>query len=63
MAPKTGRIKLRVLSFYLSLSKQMMQRFFSYGTFKKLELLGALDSVHVFEGKSKSIIPLVKKFS
>ena len=40
----------------------MMQRFLSYGMFKKLELLEALDPVHVFESKSKSIIPSAVQF-
>ncbi|KAK4291750.1 hypothetical protein Pmani_035437 [Petrolisthes manimaculis] len=54
--------QVKTLNFYVTLSNQMFQRFFSSGTFDKLQLMEALDPENVREGKPKSVIPLALKF-
>lgn len=54
--------QVKTLNFYVTLSKQMFQRFLSSGMFDKLQLLEALDPENVREGKPKSVIPLAVKF-
>lgn len=54
--------RVKTLNFYVTLSKQMLQRFLSSGMFENLQLLEALDPTNVRAGKPTSIIPLAIKF-
>ncbi len=61
-AKELKEFQLKTLNFYVSLAKQMYQRFLSHGMFENLQLLETLDPENVIQGTPRSIVPLAIKF-